>query len=125
MTGFTAALSKYAQFTGRSRRREFWGFHLVLIALGLVLAIVYSISVAMEANSGEGNPLALIALALIAVLGLAFVVPSLALGWRRCQDVGVPGAVAVVGLFIPLVMWIIGLIPGNDGPNAYGEDPKA
>ena len=124
MTGFTTALSKYAQFSGRSRRSEFWGFHAVLIGIGVVLGVIYGISAAMVETSGEGNPLAMIVVALGAVIGLAIFVPSLALGWRRCQDIGAPGAVAIIGLFVPLVMWIVGIIPGTQGPNPYGEDPK-
>ncbi|MDN4490877.1 DUF805 domain-containing protein [Demequina sp. SYSU T00068] len=125
MNGFTTAMSKYAQFSGRSRRSEFWGYHLTITAIVIVLSIVYGISAAMVANSGEGNPLAAISLGILIVLGLAFIVPTLAVNWRRCQDVGMPGAVAIIGLVIPLVMWIIGFIPGTEGPNAYGDDPKS
>ena len=124
MHGFTTAMSKYATFTGRSRRREFWGFYAVLIAIGVVLGILYGISAAMVANSGEGNPLAAIVLGIFVVLGLAFIVPSLSLGWRRCQDIGIPGVVAIIGVAVPLVGFIIGMIPGNEGPNSYGADPK-
>ena len=106
-------------------RQEFWGFHLTLIAIVVVLSIIYGISAAMVANSGEGNPLAAIALGIMIVVAIALLLPTLAVNWRRCQDVGIPGAVAIVGLFIPLVIWIVGFIPGTVGPNAYGEDPKA
>lgn len=125
MHGFTTAMSKYATFSGRARRREFWGFYAVLISIWVVLGILYGISAAMVANSGEGNPLAAIVLGIWVVLALAFFLPALAVGWRRCQDIGLPGAVAIIGLFIPLVIWVIGFIPGNEGPNSYGEDPKA
>ncbi|WP_062314318.1 DUF805 domain-containing protein [Demequina rhizosphaerae] len=125
MDGFRTALSKYAQFQGRSRRREYWGFMIVVWLIAIAIGLLYALSWAMVADSGDGNWLAAIALILGIGVGLALIVPTLSVGWRRCQDVGIPGAVALIGIAVPLVVYVIGLIPGNEGPNEYGPDPKA
>lgn len=124
MHGFMTALHKYAQFTGRSRRGEFWGYHLVLFALAAVVSVLYAIGLGMAEASGESSALTGIASGLGVVLYLGFVVPTVALGWRRCQDIGVPGAVAIIGMLLPLVMWIVGAVPGSPGENRYGPEPS-
>jgi len=125
MGGFGAALSRYAVFEGRSRRREYWGFMVGLWLIGLTIGILYVGGGASVESSGEGSWLSVAALVLAGLVGIAFFIPTLAVGWRRCHDVGIPGGVAIIGLFVPLVIYIIALIPGNTGPNEYGPDPKA
>ncbi len=125
MPGFMTALSKYAQFWGRSRRREYWGFTVTTWLIGIVIGLLYGIGLAMQGDDGGFSLLALIAIMAGIVVGLGLILPTIAVGWRRCQDVGIPGAVAIIGLFIPLVVYVIGLIPGTDGENAYGPDPRA
>ena len=124
MNGFRTAMSRYAQFEGRSRRREYWGFVLVLWLIAIAMTALYAIALAATRDGGA-TWLVGIVLAISGVLVVVLFVPTVTVGWRRCQDVGIPGLVALVGIFIPLLMVVIGLIPGNAGPNQYGPDPKA
>ncbi|MDN4473853.1 DUF805 domain-containing protein [Demequina zhanjiangensis] len=122
MNGYKAALSKYAQFSGRSRRAEFWGFALV----NILISIVFSILITLVGVSSDGTytTVGWILVAAIVLYGLFILIPNLALQWRRYQDIGWAGAVSIIGWFVPLLTFIVALIPGNAGPNQYGPDPK-
>lgn len=106
---------RYADFSGRSRRKEYWMFFLLIIAAYFVIAIVGSIL-------GET---AMSVLLLIFALGV--IVPSLAVQVRRFHDQDKSGWFVLLG-FIPLVGGLIVLVfmclEGTNGPNQYGPDPK-
>lgn len=112
---FKLALSKYAQFTGRSRRSEYWYFFLVNIILsyglqGLALATEMSIFGILSA-----------------VVGLALFIPGLAVGVRRMHDIGRSGWWLLI-VFIPLVGFILLIYwmasDSQPGANEYGPNPK-
>lgn len=75
-------------------------------------------------ESGPGV-LAYVVAGVAVLFGLFLIVPTLAVCFRRCHDIGAPGIIAVIGLFVPLVIWVVGLIPGQPAANQYGPDPKA
>ncbi|MCP3753765.1 DUF805 domain-containing protein [Streptomyces sp. TBY4] len=111
---FTDVVKKYADFSGRARRQEYWMYTLIYIALLIVVLIVdFSLST---------YPL------LYTLLGLGLFLPSLAVGVRRLHDQGKSGWWILVG-FIPLVGWIWAIVlmatEGTPGPNEYGPSPKA
>ncbi|MEV8097586.1 DUF805 domain-containing protein [Kitasatospora sp. NPDC085879] len=113
MDWYLAVLKNYAGFGGRARRKEYWMFALVNIAIYVVLAIV-------------GN---LLDTALLTGLyGLAVLVPSLAVGVRRLHDTGRSGWWLLIGL-IPLIGGIVLIVfaatEGQPEVNAYGPSPKA
>ncbi|WP_159450199.1 DUF805 domain-containing protein [Demequina sp. NBRC 110056] len=125
MEGFRIGLSKYAQFSGRSRRREFWGFHITLYLIGLGLVLLWAAAAGLNAqDEGSGSWLAIIATVLSIVLGLAFIIPTLAVNWRRYQDINAHGGFSLLGLVIPLITFVVGFIPGTQGANQFGPDPK-
>ncbi|WP_062528061.1 DUF805 domain-containing protein [Demequina rhizosphaerae] len=124
MDGYKLALSKYAQFSDRSRRREYWGFVLVNVLIALVLNLLI-FTLGYNADDASYTAIGYVLLAVFFVYALAILLPSLALQWRRYQDIGWPGAVSIIGWFLPLLTFIVALIPGNQGPNQYGPDPKA
>ncbi|MNN59016.1 Inner membrane protein YhaI [compost metagenome] len=110
-------LKRYAQFSGRASRAEFWWFQLfcclVLVPLN-VLQIV--------AASNGWSAIALIGTAVSALFSLAILVPALAATMRRLHDTDRSGwwllamFVPIVGL-IPLVFT---LLPGDSTSNRYG-----
>ena len=85
-------LAKYATFSGRASRPEYWWFVLFLFlgqaAAGVIDAAVF----------GPGAPAALFA----PLFGLATLLPSLAAGWRRMHDTGRSG----LYLFYPVIVMI-------------------
>lgn len=119
MHWFMTAFRRYAEFSGRSRRKEFWGFILIYMLGGIALAIA---DVVLGFFSGE------IGLGLLSGLFmLVLLVPSLAVTIRRLHDIDRSGWWYLVG-FIPLVGAIVLLVfslkDGTPGPNRFGDDPK-
>ncbi|QNE36945.1 DUF805 domain-containing protein [Leifsonia shinshuensis] len=100
---------KYADFTGRASRSEFWWWYLFAV----LIAIVYSILLTTLGTIGNGGrgygPIGWILIVVYIVWVVAIVVPSLALVWRRLHDANYPGPFFFLGL-IPLVGWIILLV---------------
>ena len=100
---------KYADFTGRASRSEFWWWYLFAV----LIAIVYSILLTTLGTIGNGGrgygPIGWILIVVYIVWAVAIVVPSLALVWRRLHDANLAGPFFFLG-FIPLVGWIILLV---------------
>ena len=116
----TLPLKKYAQFSGRSRRKEYWSYVLLYIAIYIVAGILDGVVGLGTMIIGLYGPLTLLA-------ALALFVPSLAVGARRLHDTGRSGWWLLIGL-IPLIGALVliyfFILEGDRGPNEYGADPK-
>jgi uncharacterized membrane protein YhaH (DUF805 family) len=143
-------IQKYADFTGRAPRAEYWWYALALIIVYIVVMIVESIVGINKMVFGVYGPVTLL-------LALATFVPNLAVGVRRLHDTnrsawwllllvpylvsallmvramaagsmtgfGAAGLMALVGLVccvIYLVLMVLSSMPGDNrfGPNPYG-----
>jgi uncharacterized membrane protein YhaH (DUF805 family) len=111
----------FADFEGRARRREFWGFYLfgMLIYVGaLVLGMVLDVVAGTEVFTRV----------LTIVAGLAIVVPFFGVAVRRLHDAGYSGWFLLIGL-IPIVGGLFLLFlyckDSQPGLNEYGENPKS
>ena len=108
-----AGLGKYATFSGRARRSEYWWFILFYeVVLGLALVIDFTILDSMPV--------------LNVVVSLGLLLPSLGVSIRRLHDIDRSGwwffvsLVPVVGIII-LIVWLCK--KGADGANRFGDDP--
>jgi uncharacterized membrane protein YhaH (DUF805 family) len=88
-------LKRYAEFSGRSRRMEYWMFALFQFVLWAILMILFfGIAGSALLAAGMGNPSALfvvggtamIIVAVMCIVWLALVIPALAVGVRRLHD---------------------------------------
>ncbi len=113
-------LRRYAEFSGRSRRKEYWMVVLFEIIVLVVLSIVESVLGLTGMVAGAYGPLT--ALFLLAVL-----IPGLAVGARRLHDTNRSGWWLLLGL-VPLIGAIVLIFffasDGTSGDNQYGPDPK-
>ena len=117
--GFGEALqsvfSKYATFSGRARRSEYWFFALFQTLVTLILNVLYSVNGSTVFS------------AIMVLFDLAVLVPGLAVCWRRLHDIGRSGGYCFFA-FIPLVGWILLLVwmckDSQPGANQYGPNPK-
>jgi uncharacterized membrane protein YhaH (DUF805 family) len=143
-------LEKYADFTGRASRAEYWWYVLALVIADLVLGIIESILGIRHMIFYAYGPLT-------ALLLLATVVPSIAVAVRRLHDTGrsgwwvllpiVPYGLAIViggpammagglmaglgiaalflfiGLICALVLLVFMVLPSQAGDNRYGANP--
>ena len=119
MNWFLIALKKYATFSGRAQRAEYWYFFLFYLLIFIGLSILDGLTGSFSAESGMGF--------LGGLLSLALFVPSLAVGVRRLHDTGRSGWFLLLAL-IPLVGAIVLLVfavqDSTPGENQYGPNPK-
>ena len=115
MKWYLQAWKKYAVFSGRAHRREFWLFFLFNYLAGV---FVYFIDYTMgntDPQTGSGL--------LSSVYALAVLLPSLAVTARRLHDTGRSGWWILIG-FVPLVGWIVLIVflvkRSDPGDNEYG-----
>ncbi|WP_138445276.1 DUF805 domain-containing protein [Sinomonas susongensis] len=116
---------KYATFSGRASRSEYWWWVLASVIITLVLEIpiwtgMVTTTDANGVTSTAPGPLAVIGFILIGVWSLAIIVPTLALTVRRLHDVNLSGWMILLGL-VPFVGGIIVLIMTLLGPNPQGQ----
>ncbi len=97
----------YANFKGRARRKEYWGFSLIYVVI--YLALVFGLGLINDSLAAIGG-----------IFALASLVPSIAVGVRRMHDVGKSGWF----LLIPIYSLILAFTDGDKGSNEYGPDPK-
>jgi uncharacterized membrane protein YhaH (DUF805 family) len=114
MNYYLEVFKKYAVFSGRARRSEYWYFTLFNFIVSIILAIISSIA-------GDKNGLIGIAYALVVFI------PGIALSVRRLHDVNKSGWMLLI-LLIPFVgaIWLLVLMctDGDMGDNEYGPNPK-
>ncbi len=96
---------KYANFSGKASRSEFWLF---TFGSALIVAVVWAVVVAfcgyfivrLGLSSGVGNVLRNVGLLLTIAACLYLLTPRLAIGVRRFHDVGLSGWIYVVLFFV-------------------------
>ena len=106
---FISVVKRCMDFSGRSRRSEFWYFVLVVAIIGGVIGGVFGI-----------GGIYLFYLLIVVLLSLSVQV-------RRLHDINKSGWWYFVS-FIPfiggLVLLFFNCLEGTRGPNKYGPDPK-
>jgi uncharacterized membrane protein YhaH (DUF805 family) len=99
-------LRKYVDFNGRASRPEFWWFFLFQLLVTLVIGMLGS-----QTLSG--------------LVGLALLLPSLAVGARRLHDTGKSAwwlllSLIVIGFLVLIFFWVQ---PTKPEGNAFGVAP--
>lgn len=116
MNNYLAVLKKYADFSGRATRSEYWTFFLINFLISLVLSILEG----MIKTKGLFSTLSVI-------YSLAIITPGIAVGIRRMHDIGKSGWMLLV-VFIPFIgpLWSIFLLAkaGDPAENEYGPVPS-
>ena len=111
-----AVLNKYATFSGRARRSEYWYW--------ILFTSVVSSGLSAGLRATDNGTFFTI---LETLFSLAVLIPGLAVTWRRLHDIGKSG-LNYLWVLLPIVGWILLIVwcarPGVSGPNQYGPDPK-
>ena len=134
-------LSKYAVFSGRARRSEYWWFALAygIVSTVLYVALVapgYSAYIADTVNYSMDptGPVPTMSGSLItgflilSLVNLALFLPNLGVLVRRLHDTDRSGFwyfFALVPLVGPIMLIVWAATAGTPGPNRFGADPKA
>lgn len=120
MSWYLTVLKKYAVFTGRARRSEYWYFFLFNLLAIVVLAGVDSATGLFSAQARIGL--------LSGLYSLAILIPGLAVSVRRLHDTDRSGwwlLLALAPLLGAIVLLVFCAQDGQAGQNRYGPDPKA
>ena len=120
MSWFLLALNKYATFTGRSRRSEYWFFGLFYLIFVVALAFVDGLAGTYDQASGAGL--------FSSIFALALFIPSLAVAVRRLHDTDRSGwwlLISLIPLIGAIVILVFVLMDSTPGENRYGPNPKA
>lgn len=119
----TCFLHKYATFSGRVRRSEYWFFvlaNIIITVSFLVLTTFISVLTRSISIGGFFNILMLLYL-------LASIVPHISVTVRRLHDIGRGGEWYFIS-FVPFIggIWMLILMctDGNLGSNEFGPNPK-
>ena len=119
MEWFTEALKKYAVFSGRSRRKEYWYFVLFTVLISIALSIIDGLTGTYESSAGVGL--------LSGIFSLGILIPSIAVSVRRLHDIDRTGWWILISL-VPIIGWIVLLVfhvqDSTPSTNRYGSNPK-
>ena len=107
-----SGFSNYVNFSGRALRSEYWYWTLFTVIVSFVAAIVDAFATAGLLGG---------------LIGLALLLPGLAVSVRRLHDIDKSAWNLLWGL-IPLLGFLYLLYlytrPGTPGPNSYGPPPQ-
>jgi len=119
MNWYIEVLKKYAVFSGRARRKEYWFFCLFNIIISIVLSIIDVFLLGTEPEAGVGL--------LGTLYALAVLIPALAVSVRRLHDTDRTGwwlLIAIVPLIGFIVLLVFMLLDSTPGENKHGPNPK-
>jgi uncharacterized membrane protein YhaH (DUF805 family) len=120
MNWFLVVLKKYATFSGRAQRAEYWWFYLISTLIIIGLSLIDQATGTLDEETGMGL--------LTTLYSLAILIPSIAVGVRRLHDTGrsgwwlLIGLIPVIGSIVLIVFFVLDSEPGD---NAHGANPKA
>ena len=111
MKHFIGAFKKFADFSGRAQREEYWMFVLFYLIFSIILAVIDIV---------VGTAV------LATIFGLVMLIPSISIAARRLHDTGRTGwwqllIITGIGLIVLLVFMVL----DSHDENKYGPNPKA
>jgi uncharacterized membrane protein YhaH (DUF805 family) len=119
MKWYLMALKKYADFSGRARRKEYWMFTLFQLIFAITCMILDNVF---------GTTLGILHYGVIYLFFLGItILPTFAVAVRRLHDINKSGwtyLMVLIPLVGPILMLIYFCTEGDAGTNGFGSDPK-
>jgi uncharacterized membrane protein YhaH (DUF805 family)/cold shock CspA family protein len=117
--------SNYANFRGRARRKEYWGY---VLFLTILLMIVIGVGIAWDNRAGSlvGEEIPVATFVATGLFVLATLIPGIALTVRRQHDIGLSGwfyLLVLVPYVGGLIVFVFTLIPSQKHDNKWGPVP--
>jgi len=141
----TVLFKKYATFSGRASRSEFWWFTLFYYLFLIFDLILFFIILAVLDQAGlvdkPSDPVSLLMITLAGIVWLGLLIPAFAVTARRLHDRGYSGwwilgyyvgssligVIPILGAFLALCAWIGAVVilsqVGDAGTNRFGANP--
>jgi uncharacterized membrane protein YhaH (DUF805 family) len=119
MNWYLEVLRKYAVFSGRARRSEYWYFVLFNFIISVILSFIDYGFGWVNTQNGVG--------VLTTIYSLLVLIPTLAVMVRRLHDTDKSGWWILLGLIPlvgPIVLIVFFCINSTMGDNTYGPSPK-
>jgi len=121
MSWYLLAWQRATDFSGRSRRKEYWYFNLINVVVFLFFFL-------FAVPFGEQEKPSMIPLSLMFLYSVVVFVPSLSVTIRRLHDIGKSGwwyFIAFVPLIGGIILFVFTLFDSEPSANEWGLDPKA
>lgn len=113
MEWYLKVLRQYADFSGRTRRKEYWMFVFMNFLISFLISTIDYWLFGMTIISS--------------IYVIALIIPSIAVAVRRIQDTGRNG-LWILAAFVPLIgtIWVLILLlqDSESDSNTYGPNPK-
>ena len=112
-----AVTTKYLDFSGRARRKEYWGF--------ILFDFIINVAIGFVSHRLRGS---ILIGSLSSFYSLAMLLPRLAVAVRRLHDNDKSGwwfFIFLVPIIGPIWLFILLIREGTPGANRFGPDPKA
>lgn len=119
MNWYLTVLKKYAVFSGRARRKEYWMFALFNGLILLILGLIDKYFGLYDHEIGIGL--------IGTIYTFAVLLPSIGVTIRRLHDIGRSGwwlLIALIPFIGILVLIIFNIFDSEPGTNKYGDNPK-
>ena len=119
LTWYLEVLKKYAVFSGRAQRKEYWYFFLFNLLIGAALGFIEGMTGLFAASDSS---------VLANLYTVAVVIPGIAVSVRRLHDTDRSGWwlwIALVPFIGALVLLVFMVFDSHPGQNRYGPSPKA
>jgi uncharacterized membrane protein YhaH (DUF805 family) len=119
MSWYLEVLRKYAVFTGRARRKEYWYYFLINFLIITALLIVDNMLGTLDPEAGMGL--------LSGIYALAVLIPGIAVAVRRLHDTDRTGwwvLIALIPIVGPIILIFFLIQDSTDGDNRFGSNPK-
>jgi uncharacterized membrane protein YhaH (DUF805 family) len=116
-TAVKTCFSKYATFSGRASRSEYWFFYLFTIIASIVTWVIDTMLLGYSAEDTGAISL---------IFQIIIILPSIAVGARRLHDIGKSGwwqllILTIIGIIL-LIVWFATI--GSSKKNKYGNPIK-
>ena len=116
-TAVKTCFSKYATFSGRASRSEYWFFYLFTIIASIVTWVIDTMLLGYSAEDTGAINL---------IFQIIIILPSIAVGARRLHDIGKSGwwqllILTIIGIIL-LIVWFATI--GSSKKNKYGNPIK-
>ena len=127
MSEFLTVMRRWRDFAGRSSRREFWMYTLVIFVVSFVLGVVDGFIFGAFKPVPVGETFVMPMVSFSNAFSLITVIPGLSVSIRRLHDINRTGgwlliALTVIGLVL-IIFWAC--VRSDEGDNQYGASPLA
>jgi uncharacterized membrane protein YhaH (DUF805 family) len=123
MAWYLLAWQRATDFSGRSRRTEYWMFQLFNFLVALAVGLVAFACGAILSEKDGFNVFSIC----LGMFGVVSFIPALSITVRRLHDIGRSGwwyLIAFVPLIGGLILFVFMLLDSDPDRNEYGPNPK-